>query len=72
MQKNKFSNRILKYATCIEAQERYKLSRNMLMRVATQAGAVRRIGRSVRIDVCVLDEFLDNMNDYCNNCLERE
>lgn len=46
-----------------EAQERYALSRNKLMELAVSAGAVRKIGRAVRIDVATMDAFIDSMTD---------
>ena len=58
MHKGKFSNDITKLATAAQAQERYKLSRTTLMRIAENEGAVRRIGRSVRIDITVLDKAI--------------
>ena len=60
MNKANFSNTITKLATVPQAVERYKLSRNTLMRIAGQENAVRRFGRAVRIDVQVLDRAINN------------
>lgn len=44
-----------------EAMEVFALSRNKLMEVAEAAGAVRRIGRAVRIDRATMETAIDNM-----------
>lgn len=59
MQKANFSNNITKLATVEQAKERYKLSRNLLMKVAENENAIRRFGRSVRIDVKILDNAIE-------------
>lgn len=53
-------NDITKLATADEARMRYRVSRQTLMKIATEAGAVRRFGKAVRIDVTVLDKFIDD------------
>lgn len=60
MQKAKFSNDITKLATVPQSMERYKLSRSKLMEIAENEGAVRRFGRSVRVDVSILDRAIAN------------
>ena len=60
MNKSNFSNNVTKLATVPQAVERYKLSRNTLMRIADNENAVRRFGKSVRIDVQKLDEAINN------------
>lgn len=59
MFKPDFSNEITKFATIDQARERYKLSRTTIMSIATDADAVRRIGRSIRIDVPLMDAAVD-------------
>ncbi len=49
----------VKLGTVKEGQERYRLGRNKLMEIAEKENAVRRIGRSVRIDVEVLDKAIE-------------
>lgn len=60
MQKANFSNDITKLATVEQAKERYKLSRNKLMEISEKENAVRRFGRSVRIDISVMDKAISN------------
>lgn len=59
MNKAKYSDSIVKLATVTQAIERYKLGRNSLMRLATDENAIRHFGRSVRIDVQVLDRAIE-------------
>ena len=47
------------YSTVQQARERYKLSHTMLMKIATESGAIRRFGRSVRIDIETLDNAVN-------------
>ena len=62
MSKNRlsYSDEVSKLATVEQAKERYKLSRNLLMQIAEDNNAVRRFGRSVRIDVLVMDKAIEN------------
>lgn len=60
MNKASYSNNISKLATVNQAKERYKLSRNLLMQIAEDNGAVRRIGRTVRIDIPEMDKAISN------------
>jgi hypothetical protein len=60
MNKSNYSNEITKLATVEQAKERYKLSRNTLIKIAEENNAVRRFGRSVRIDVEVFDKAIEN------------
>lgn len=60
MNKSNFSNNVTKLATVPQAVERYKLSRNTLMRIAESENAVRRFGRSVRIDIPAMDKAINN------------
>lgn len=48
------------YMTQKEAQERYRLSRVSVMKYAKEAGAVRKIGKSTRINVKVMDSFIES------------
>lgn len=59
MHKSMFSDEIIKLATVPQAIERYKLSRSTLMRIAENENAIRRFGKSVRIDVQVLDKAIE-------------
>lgn len=60
MKKSNFSDNVTKLATVPQAVERYKLSRNTLMRIADNENAVRRFGRAVRIDVQIMDKAIEN------------
>lgn len=60
MNKASYSDDISKLATVNQARERYKLSRNLLLKIAEDNGAVRRIGRAVRIDVPAMDKAIRN------------
>lgn len=59
MHKSTFSDEIIKLATVPQAMERYKLSRGTLMKIAENENVIRRFGRSVRIDVQVLDKAIE-------------
>lgn len=59
MNKAKYSDRVVKLATVPQAMERYKLGRNSIMELAENNEAIRRFGRSVRIDVEVLDKAIE-------------
>lgn len=59
MNKARFSNEIIKLCTVQQAIERYKIGRTSLMQLAERENAVRRFGRSVRIDVQVLDKAIE-------------
>ncbi len=50
----------VKLGTVKEAQERYRLGRNKLLEIAENENAIRRFGRSVRIDISVLDRAIAN------------
>ena len=60
MHKPSYSNEITKLATVKQAIERYKLGRTALVDYATKVGALRKIGRSVRIDIEVFDKALES------------
>ena len=60
MRKPNYSDTVTKLATVPQAVERYKLSRNTLMQIAERENAVRRFGRSVRIDVPAMDKAINN------------
>ena len=62
MNKPKYSNDLSKSKLCTteEMKERYKLSRNTLMKIAMENVAVRKIGRAVRFDIEAMDEAIDN------------
>lgn len=52
----------IKLLTVNEAKERYKLSRNTLIKIAEESNAIRRFGRAVRIDAPIMDKAIEN---YC-------
>lgn len=58
MNKSKYSDNISKLATFPQAVERYKLGRTKLTEIAEAENAIRRFGRSVRIDIEVLDKAI--------------
>lgn len=60
MNKASYSNNVVKLATIEQAKERYKLSRNLLIRIAEDNRAVRRFGRAVRIDIPTMDAAINN------------
>lgn len=60
MNKPEYSDKITKLATIQQAVERYKLGRTKLMEIAENENAVRRFGRSVRIDVPAMDKAISN------------
>ena len=60
MNKASYSNNVSKLATVAQAKERYKLSRNLLIKIAEDNNAVRRFGRAVRIDIPALDNAINN------------
>ena len=43
--------------------ERYSIGLNTAQKLAKDSGAVRRIGRSCRVDVTVCDEFVRTLED---------
>ena len=59
MYKSNFSNEVIKLDTIPQAMERYKISRGTLMKIADNENAIRRFGRSVRIDIEVLDRAIE-------------
>ena len=59
MNKPEYSNTITKLATIPQAVERYKLGRTKLMEIAESENAVRRFGRSVRIDIPAMDKAIN-------------
>ena len=61
MNKANYSNVIIKFGTIAQCCERYKIGRTMMMKLARECDAVKKIGRSVRIDVSKIDAFLDQM-----------
>ena len=60
MNKASYSNNVSKLATVEQAKERYKLSRNLLIKIAEDNNAIRRFGRAVRIDVPAMDKAIGN------------
>ena len=60
MKQPQYSDNVVKLATIEMAKERYKLSRGLLLQIAEENNAVRRIGRTVRVDCEKLDKALEN------------
>lgn len=60
MRKARYTDDITKLATIDQAKERYKLSRGKLVNLASQENALRRFGRSVRIDIVKMDKAIEN------------
>ena len=60
MNKASYSNNATKLATVDEARERYRLGRNLLMKIAEDNNAIRRFGKAVRIDIHVMDKAIEN------------
>ena len=61
MHKAKYLRAVFKLATVNEARERYRLSRNLLMKIAEDNNALRRFGtRAIRIDIQVMDRAIEN------------
>lgn len=48
----------LNLATVKEAMKRYRVSRTTLMKIAKESKALRKIGKSVRIDIDVMDQYI--------------
>ncbi len=62
MRKNSFSEEITKLATVRQCQDRYKMSRYLIMKYSKEAGALIKVGtdnRVVRIDVPKFDKWLE-------------
>ena len=55
-----------RYQAVTDACKRYNLCRNSLVKVATDAGAFIKIGRSARIDTYVLDGYLRKIAENVN------
>lgn len=60
MNQAKYEKVVTKLATVDEARERYRLGRNLLMKIAEDNNAVRRFGKSVRIDIPAMDNAINN------------
>ena len=59
MNKMQHSDEITKLATVPQAMERYKISRNTLMKYAEQYNALVKFGKSVRIDIEKFDAGIE-------------
>lgn len=60
MNKSSFSNKIEKYGTVPQACDYFKLSRNTLMKLLNETGAIKKFGKSVRIDIPLATKVLDS------------
>ena len=54
------------YCTVKEACDDLKICRNTLMKLAKQAGAIRRIGARVLIEMVAIYEYLEKQGDEEN------
>lgn len=52
----------VKTGTLENASARYGFGRNKMREVASEAGAVIKIGRSVRVNFTILDKYLDALS----------
>lgn len=63
MRKPQYSNKNTektRYITYEQASERYQLGRSSLIKIANECGAIRKIGRSVRLNLDVMDEAIES------------
>lgn len=60
MNQAKYEKNATKLATVDEARERYRLGRNLLMKIAEDNNAIRRFGKAVRIDIPVMDKAISS------------
>ena len=51
-----------KLGTLEQAGGRYGFGRNAMRRIAEEAGAIVKIGRSVRVNFTVLDRYVDELS----------
>lgn len=51
-----------KLGTLEQAGGRYGFGRNAMRRIAEEAGAVVKIGRSVRVNFTILDRYMDELS----------
>ena len=55
---SQYSNKPKKQATVEMMQEEYKYSKGLIIRIAKEANAIIRVGRTTRIDVEKFDKVL--------------
>ena len=60
MLKAQFTNTIYRFSTVPQGVEYYKLSRVSLMKLAEEAEAIQRFGKSVRLDIPKIDTYLEH------------
>ena len=51
-----------KTGTLEQAGIRYGFGRNSMRKIAEQAGAVIKIGKSVRVNFTILDKYMDSLS----------
>ncbi len=51
-----------KSGTLEQAGIRYGFGRNSMRKIAKDAGAIIKIGKSVRVNFTILDKYLDNLS----------
>ncbi|RGD95189.1 hypothetical protein DW644_03785 [Clostridiales bacterium AM23-16LB] len=51
-----------KLGTLEQAAGRYSFGRNAMRRIAGEAGAIIKIGRSVRVNFTILDQYMDDLS----------
>lgn len=59
MKRCDFKDTPTKLLTVAEARERYRLSENSIAKYAKLAGAYFKFGKSARIDMIRLDQYID-------------
>lgn len=62
MNHSSYSADVSKLATIPMARDRYKLSRNALVKYANEANAVVKLGKSIRINITKMDMYIDSVS----------
>ena len=59
---DKAAGEIKKAGTLEQAGIRYGFGRNTMRKVAEEAGAIIKIGRSVRVNYTIMDKYIDALS----------
>ena len=51
----------IRYGTLEDAKTRYRFSRNTIMKLASECGAIIRYGKVIRINFAKMDAYIDNV-----------
>ena len=51
-----------KLGTIEQAAGRYNFGRNTMRRIAGEAGAIIKIGKAVRVNFTILDQYMDDLS----------